>query len=303
MFDRRNPDLGVVKRLIEDVCSQNNLYQFLMDDGSLSDDLEKIFAEVVEPAFKEIVTKLINRERLTAKEKSEFATYISIQIVRTPATREIYNAISTAIMDTETKKQWAKLLNDDERERAYSEIKAETGVDVSSFTKEDIQGIIDGSKFTTTWNVPKENWIKHNLEFMGLVYRTLERMHWRVYFAPTNAAFITSDNPVGVLVPKSDGYYAGTGILSPGAIRLFPLSKNACLCILDDEPSGFSFVNVNKDRVKQVNGVTAISYHNVLIGHDQRLLKKAVARSKGFNMIEAVKNDHVKKLTQESANE
>src|ERR1035437_3503181 len=112
-YDRRPND--VQKRLIEDVCSQNNLYRLLMDDGELSDDLEDTFAKIAEPKFKEIVTKLLNREALTPEEKSEFAAYISIQIIRTPASREIYNAMATEIMEIATKKQWARLLDDDER--------------------------------------------------------------------------------------------------------------------------------------------------------------------------------------------
>lgn len=298
-YDRRIASKGATKRLIEDVCSQNNLYEIIMDDGSgakKSDDLEKAFATVAEPTFKAIVTKLLARTPLTREEKSEFAAYISLQVMRTPATRELYNSLSTAIWDAEAKKQWAKLLDDTERERVIKELKEESGVDASKLTKQDIHNIIDGNGVETTWTIPKENWVKDVTEIMGEVYPALEKMHWRVYFAPKGTAFITSDNPVGILVHKPDGYYAGTGILNPGSIRLFPLTKYACLSITDDEPAGFSFADADKKRVQQINGVTAVSYHNILIGHNQQLVARSIKRSKGLNMIKTVSKMQIEEM-------
>ncbi len=296
-YDRRIADKGINKRLIQDVCSQNNLYQLLMDDGELSDGMEEAFATIVEPTFRAIVVKLLNRQSLTYPEKSEFAAYISLQIMRTPASREVYNAMATEIWDRGTKEQWKKLLDDTEREKVYKEMLEKTGVDVSALTKEDIQGIIDGTKFKTNWTIHKENWFKDNMEHMEMIFRAFERMHWRIYFAPNGSAFITSDNPIGVLVPMPDGWSVGTGFLARGSIRFFPLSKNACLTITDDEPSGFSFVDADKRRVQQINGVTAVSHHNILISHNPQLLARAIKRiPKGFSLTEAVKEQQVQEI-------
>lgn len=295
-YDRRIAAKGVTKRLIQDVCSQNNLYTLLMQDGSQSDGLEESFATVTEPIFRELADKLLNRVALTAKEKGEFAACLATQMIRTPASKEIYDAMTTAIMDTESKKLWTKLLNDDERNKMFNEVKQETGRDMSAITKEDIEGILDGTKFKTSWTVYKESWIKDNVELMPEIFRALEKMHWRVYFAPTGTAFITSDNPVGILVKKPDGYYVGTGILSQGAVRLFPLARNACLSITDDEPSGFSFETATKKRVQQINGVTAVSHHNILLGHNTQLVSRSIKRSKGFNLTDAIKMEIVQKI-------
>ena len=284
------------KRLIEDVCSQNNLYRLLMDGGEPSDDLEQSFANIAEPAFKEIVTKLLNREPLTHKQKSEFAAYICLQMIRTPASRKIHDAMETAIMDIVANKQWAKLLDDDERAKAFEDIRKETGVDVSALTKEDIQGIIDGTKFKTEWDIPKENWIKRQFEMLLPILRAYERMHWRVVFAPKGSAFITSDNPLGVLVRMRDGWYLGTAVLAPGSIRVFPLSKNACLTMLDTLPSGYSFVDGDKRRVQQLNNVTAASYHNILISHSKPLLERNVKRVGNFSLIDDVIEHQTKEI-------
>ena len=296
-YDRRIADKGATKRLIEDVCSQNNLYRLLMDDGTLKDDIEETFATIAEPKFKEIVSKLLDKQALSYEDKSEFSAYISLQIMRVPASREVYNAMATEFWDRESKEQWKKLLDDQEREKAYKQIYEETGVDVSALSKDDIQGIIDGTKFKTDWTIPKENWIKDTMENMAMIFRAFERMHWRIYFAPPGAAFITSDNPVGVLVPMPDGWSVGTGFLVRHSIRFFPLSKRACLTITDGETPGFSFVDADKNRVKQINGVTAASHHNVLLGHNPRLVERLLKRiPEGFNFVEAVKKHQVEEV-------
>jgi uncharacterized protein DUF4238 len=293
-YDRRVDEIH--KRLIEDVCAQNNLYRLKMDDGELSDTLEESFATVAEPLFKQIVEKLTSRQSLTPQEKGEFAAYISLQLIRTPFSRRIHDSIAEEVMNTETTKHWEELLDDDVRKKAFAKIKNETGRDVSSLTKADIQGIIDGSKYTVKWNMPKENWIKNQMEMIEEVFRALERMHWRIYYAPRNSAFITSDNPIGILVKMQDGYYAGTGILAPNSIRLFPLTKRACLAITDDEPNSFSFANVGRDRVRQINRVIAMSCDQIIIGHNEQLLNWWVKRIRGFNMADAVIEDQINKM-------
>jgi hypothetical protein len=55
-----------------------------------------------------------------------------------------------------------------------------------------------------------------------------------------------------------------------------------------DEPAGFSFVEADARRVQQINSVTAVSCHNILLGHNDRLVARCVKRSKGFNMLDAV---------------
>jgi len=283
-YDRR---VGAAhKRMIEDVCGENNLYRLMMDDGEPKDDLEDTFAKVAEPIFAEIVRKLLNRQALTPQERSEFSAFIALQIVRTPRTHKLYDALATHVMESESNKMWAKLLDDEERKRVFDEMTLKTGHNFSGLTKEHIQGIIDGTKFTTKWTIPKENWIKHTMEMMEEVFRAFEKMHWRVYYAPRGTAFITSDNPVNALSDLDGiGGMAGGGFLVPNSVRLFPLSKSACLAIYDQEPPGFSFVDANRRRVKQVNEITLKTCDKVLISHDQRLLDRCVKRLNGYEML------------------
>jgi hypothetical protein len=295
-FDRR---VGAIhKRRIEDVCSQSNLYRFIMYDGELSDEIEDAFATVAEPLFREMVQKLVNRRPLSPPERSEFAAYIALQVIRTPFSRRVHDAIAEEVWNAEMVKHWQELLDDDKRREVFEKIKEETGNDLSSLTKEDIQGAIDGSRFKVEWSMPKENWIENQMEIMGGVFRALERMHWRVYNAPRNSAFITSDNPVGILVKKEDGYYAGTGILAAGSVRIFPLTKKACLTITDDEPPGLSFIDADRERVRQINRVTAMSSDQILISSNEPLLAWWVRRLGDFNMADAIIEHEIEKMRQ-----
>jgi hypothetical protein len=99
-FDRR---VGAVhKRLIRDVCTENNLYE--LENVEHSGDLEDMFGQIAEPLFREMRNKLLNRESLSMKEKSEFAAYIAIQVMRTPFSRGLYDAMAKKVWDDETKK-------------------------------------------------------------------------------------------------------------------------------------------------------------------------------------------------------
>ncbi|MCA9347950.1 DUF4238 domain-containing protein [Candidatus Saccharibacteria bacterium] len=289
--DVRVKDDEVNKRLIEDVCSQNNLYKLLMDDNEYKDDLEDTFATVAEPKFREVRDKLLAKQNLSYEDKSEFSAYIALQIMRTPANREIYSSMSKEMWDRESKKYWQKLLDDDaERERVFEEVKKQTGTDPKKIpTKEDIQGIIDGTKFKTEWTIPKENWIIDTMEIMQELFRAFEKMHWRIYFAPRGTAFITTDNPVSVLLQERSGWMVGHGYLAPNAIRFFPLSKNACLAIHSDAPNGFSFETATKRRVQQINGVTVMSRFNIVIGHNKALVQRQLRKiPDGFNLVNSI---------------
>jgi hypothetical protein len=116
---------------------------------------------------------------------------------------------------TKLKKHWAELLDDDKREKEFLKLKEETGTDLSAMTREDIQGMLDGTRFKVDWKIPKENWLKDNLELLPLIFQPLQRMHWRLYYAGRNTAFITSDNPVGVVLKESDGYARPASVFSP----------------------------------------------------------------------------------------
>jgi hypothetical protein len=286
------------KRSIEDICGQKNLYRLHMDDGELSDALEESFATIAEPLFRQILQKLANRQPLSRSEKSEFAAYIALQMIRTPFARRISDSIGRDVYDSETKKWWERLLDDDYREKEFAKLKQDTGteLDLTKLTRDDIQGIIDGTTFTVEWNMPKENWIKNQMEVMAEVFPALEQMHWHIYFAPPQAAFITSDNPIGILVREGNGYMLGTGILAPNGIRLFPLSSKACLEMRDDVRTGFSFGDTTREKVRQINRVTAMSCDQILIGSNERLVNWWAPHIKDFNLADMVAAHYREKI-------
>lgn len=289
--DVRTKDDNVNKRLIEDVCSQNNLYELLMDNNEYKDDLEHIFATVAEPKFREARDKLLAKQSLSFEDKSEFSAYIALQIMRTPANREIYSSASKEMMDWESKKFLQKLIDDDtERERVFKEVKSATGSNFNNTpSKNDIQGVLDGTKFKTELIVPKENWISDTMKIMQELFRAFEKMHWRIYFAPMGTGFITTDNPVSVVLRENNGWMVGYGYLAPNATRLFPLSKKACLEIHSDIPNGFSFETASKKRVQQINSATVMSRFNIVIGHNEALVLRQLKKiPEGFSLISSI---------------
>lgn len=108
----------------------------------------------------------------------------------------------------------------------------------------------------------------------------LTNMFWRVYTAPKDSAFITSDNPVTCVSNPSGTYSKGSvgkigGQL--GAVNnliYFPLTKRHMLQIWSTAPAGFEYVKANKSRVASYNKFTQINCHNYLIGPNEQLVIK-----------------------------
>ena len=61
------------------------------------------------------------------------------------------------------------------------------------------------------------------------------QMNWVVTHAPKGTSLITTDNPLAVIPPPGyshDSSY-GFGILTRGATKIFPISQDTCLLMLD----------------------------------------------------------------------
>ncbi len=108
----------------------------------------------------------------------------------------------------------------------------------------------------------------------------LANMHWRVYKAPKESTYLTSDNPVTCVNNPSGSYAKGTeggvgGQLGAEHNHIYlPLDKNHMLQIWSDYPRGFEYMNANKSRVATYNTYTQINCYNYIIGSSVQLVKK-----------------------------
>jgi Protein of unknown function (DUF4238) len=98
-------------------------------------------------------------------------------------------------------------------------------------------------------------------------------MVWHVFHAPEKASFITSDNPYFIMPTKPvDLRWPGTGILTPGAVNVFPLSQSACLT-MTGSGGGLTHMRMPAADVRRLNMRTALYCDRYLFARDAALVK------------------------------
>jgi hypothetical protein len=100
-------------------------------------------------------------------------------------------------------------------------------------------------------------------------------MDWVILHSPAKSSFITSDSPVAIKATKpGDGL--GTGITTPGAEKIFPLTQSSCLLML--EPGELMHhAKVAQRTVRRVNLQVAANCDRYVIARDKRLVENLVS--------------------------
>ncbi|HKW00004.1 MAG TPA: DUF4238 domain-containing protein [Vicinamibacterales bacterium] len=137
---------------------------------------------------------------LTPQEKSEFATYIGVQLIRTPLARDRANALWIEI----SKQGFKKVLDEGSLPAIIARYEAETGEkfpqDMAT-AENAVRKVIDG---TIRIEQTSKGWTLRHLFELGLAFGDrFEKMRWALLEAPASTAFITSDNPVHVADPAA----------------------------------------------------------------------------------------------------
>lgn len=106
------------------------------------------------------------------------------------------------------------------------------------------------------------------------------QMEWLFLYAPDKKSFVTTDNPVALespdLEPKN---FLGDSIVTPGAIKLVPLSQRICL-IMFDRGNLIGYKNTTREIVRKINIMIAICADRFLIGRDEALVRNLVNTTK-----------------------
>jgi hypothetical protein len=106
------------------------------------------------------------------------------------------------------------------------------------------------------------------------------QMEWLFLYAPDKKSFVTTDNPVALespdLEPKS---FLGDSIVTPGAIKLVPLSQRICL-IMFDRGELVRYRHATIERVRKINIILAQNTERFLIGRDEVLVRNLVNTTK-----------------------
>ena len=106
-------------------------------------------------------------------------------------------------------------------------------------------------------------------------------MDWLVVHAQPSSAFITTDEPIGFIVPdefRQSGEPV-LGLASQKIVKLVPLSQRVAL-MLGQFGGGFGHMGMHREQVRFVNKLVASECDRYVLGRDKALVQSVVEQSK-----------------------
>jgi len=258
------------------IAFARDYYTVDLEDEKDSAELEKAFGKI-ETIAKPIFDKIATGASLTRAERQDFGMFIALQNFRVPdaekgiveGTQKMYKAVRQRMMS---------MTGTHPEAFAASQKKAgELFGYPSPLTPEDW---IRAAGEEVEVDVPKEYVRRIMLDVALESGPQLADMDWEVLHAPKGTAFILSDSPC-VILNQGDSPFRSMGILSPGALKAMPLSKESCLLIRDRSIMP-TLVHKNCPRklARFINNLIALNSDKYVLSHNKALLQRIVMTTK-----------------------
>lgn len=203
-------------------------YNFSDGEENNSFSLEKFFS-LSETETKPIFDRLINSEEILTEESiSKIAQFLTLMYIRVPranlAVKEIYEAGRDYIFEIMKEKSFNEREVKKDYER-YCQYFKNTGVMSFKEFKEFYDNPTENGSFV----FEEKNGISVNIRAAEKIYKQLISLNWNL-FSLKEDKLITSDAPVTVFAPKSDGQAIfGAGFGLPNVEITFPLTPRKLL--------------------------------------------------------------------------
>ena len=251
-----------------EVAKKAHYYSVEGADGTLTVGVEDLLG-IIEVKTHDVFAKIDSGEQLDNIDKSTLARFIGYQMVRVPHFRRLCNDIAESLIDEDTKLSFGDI------EHARESL-IEIGTSQSRITDEHLSELV---KFTNeiryNITVDKSLSIEKILQLGETLGKLFHGLRWRINVVTKDDAFITSDNPLTIVGPPTDGADCGVGVLTPGALKLFPLSSDFCL-VMSDKGDRIVRKPLQSELVGWMNSCTARNATRFLIAQDKDVLAETI---------------------------
>jgi hypothetical protein len=259
----------------EETAVQTHFYSAENPDGTMNTSLEEALSKVegaAAPTYERLLQGVIPE---VSQERMDFAYFIGLMYVRTPAMRRMVAEIYGRGIQIHN---YAYATHPEAFETLMHEFESETGYKLDPAAKEDIKkGMIDPSGRTLM--LPQEQTftvLKSAEKLAGLFFK----MNWFTMRAD-QGFFITSDNPVVREVdPKSRSPFYGDGGFANNTVEVtFPLSREV-LFLMAWNPAPRK-KSLSREAVDRANWSRSAHSDRYLYAHIQHAyVQKLAARFK-----------------------
>lgn len=252
---------------INNVAKERHLYSFMDENGKYNSQLESTLAEMEQVAS--LILKKLNdatgQITLTAREKTDFAYFLAMQVARTPAFR---NSLKIQGAEFEKLKMQMLASNKEVFAKTLKEFK-KSNPDTPDVSIEEMQKFIFDEKYDV--KMTGENYfLKQAMELGDAIYPTI--MMKDIFILRSNSVeLITSDYPVNLIAnPAMPPFYAG-GFLFSGI--LFPIGRKTALFCKNPE-------NPKNPQGKEEK--IFVGYREILPAHARWINKVTISHAERF---------------------
>lgn len=249
-------------------------YTFENEKGEKDYGVEK-FLSVIEGKAKVTISKLEAHDAITPEERLYLAHFIAFLMVRTPKFHREANQIADAAAKHLVKHAIpnvdaaAELLRQHDKEKGQK----------SEITPESMFKFIHNEEFRMEMN--RDFVISAMLDQAEKVTLDVAMMDWMVVHADKRTGFITTDEPIGFIVPdefRRSGEPV-LGLASQKITKFVPLSQRVGL-LIGRHGGGFRHFDFYRDQVRDLNLMVASECDSYVIGRDEALVRSVVKQSK-----------------------
>lgn len=260
------------RQIPEKVAVEKDYYAVIDADGKKDMGVER-FLEKIEHKASLAIKKLDAREMLTPEENEAIALFVGYMKCRVPDFEKGVNELTEKML-----MELSKTLFADEKSAAslMKQMEADAG-ESSGLTPADMVAFAEGGLYEIKQT--NRGYTVDMMITMGhKIANLLMNMDWVILQAPSETAFITTDNPF-VLTPPSGhtpGHiYGGYGIATKGALKIMPLSAKSVLMITD-MGRRVAFKTLPKHVVRKFNIAIAAGSDQLVMGKDKIVLERMV---------------------------
>jgi hypothetical protein len=247
-------------------------YTFLNEQGEDDYSLENFLSQV-EGKAKAVIGKLEARQSISADDRLYLAQFIAFLLSRTPKFERETEQIADSVHKLLAKEMIPTV-------EAAAQLLRQAGKE-DKITPESMFKFVHEERFQVKGS--RNNTIQIMLDKAEKVTKDLAFMNWLVVQADERSAFITTDSPLGYIVPE-EFQRSGEpvlGLASQKVTKLIPLTQRLALYI-GSFGAGFGYAPVcfSRQQVREFNVIVATECERYVIGRDEALVRCVVSRSK-----------------------
>ncbi|MCH8029436.1 MAG: DUF4238 domain-containing protein [Candidatus Dadabacteria bacterium] len=268
VFDSENEEYR--RQTPKNTAVEKDFYTVVNKDGEKNNEIEKILSNV-ESWAKPVIHKIEAREPLSQDDRDLLSLFISFIKHRVPDFENFVNEFYE-----KTIKRVCQIMysSEDNTRQILSKFEEETGEKLDG-DPQDFMEFVKRDNYTLKMNrqLTLASMLNQSPDFANY----LRQMEWVFTCAPENTSYVTTDNPFLLLPPEdyNPNNPYGVGILTPGAKKIVPLTKNTCLWMYERGDST-TYADVTEKDVDMINLVIASSCDRFLIGQDKSQVENLV---------------------------